>query len=142
MISIRRIEPSEWLKVSEITHKVVFEEVRPPELERIDYALLCEDENQKPLMYLTAKEFDSETVYWQYGGSFPETYGTSKAVDAYSSLLNWTEGKYKRVSQLVHNENVRYLKLSMHFGFRIIGMRVFNQEIFLEMIKLFKKEGD
>ena len=37
---VTRIEPDKWAKISETAHKVVFNEVRPSEMDRVSYALV------------------------------------------------------------------------------------------------------
>lgn len=127
----------EWAQISENCHAVVFKEKRPAEMDRIDYVLLVEEEDGVPSGYCTVRELDSESVYWQYGGAFPGTHGTIKSVGSYESLINWTKQHYKRISTLVENTNIRYLKLAMHYGFRVIGCRTFHGKIYLELLNEF-----
>lgn len=136
--TIKQLTPSEWAKLSEKAHLVVFNEIRPSEMNRIDYALLS-DVDGVLSGYLTAREVDSETVYWQYGGAFPGTHSTVRAVECYGEFVRWSLEKYKYITTLVKNDNVRYLKMAMHFGFRIIGCRTFNGDILLELLN---KRGD
>ncbi len=102
-------------------------------MDRIDYAIVLKDENEL-LGYCTCKELDDESVYWQYGGAFPTAQNSSKAVEVYMVLVSWAHEKYKRITTLVENDNVRYLKLAMHAGFRIIGVRMFGGKILVELL--------
>lgn len=132
-LTIKQVTPHEWAEMGELAHRVVFNEVRPAEMNRIDYALIAEIDGQLS-GYLTAREFDQETVYWQYGGAFPGTHSSSKAVETYGAFVDWTLERYKFITTLVKNDNVRYLKLAMHFGFRIIGCRNFEGDVLLELL--------
>jgi RimJ/RimL family protein N-acetyltransferase len=132
--AIKKLTPDEWAELSEAAHHVVFEEKRSWDMDRIDYALICE-EGGVPCGYLTARELDKESVYWQYGGAFPGTHSSSRAVAVYEALIDWTLERYQRITTLVENENVRYLKLALHAGFRIIGCRFFNGIILVELLR-------
>lgn len=132
-IQVEQLFPDEWRSISESAHLAMFDEKRSSSMDRIDYALVLKDE--KGLCgYCTCRELDDESVYWQYGGAFPGTHGTSKAVEVYMILVEWAHEKYKRITTLVENENVRYLKLAMHAGFRIIGCRNFGGKILVELL--------
>lgn len=132
-MEIKTLTPGEWAVICSDAHLTVFNEIRDPLMDRIDYALVIEEEGT-PLGYLTAREFDSETVYWQFGGAFPTSVSSAKAVECYRHMVEWALHRYKRIVTYVENENVKYLKLAMHFGFRIIGCRIFNKEILVELM--------
>ena len=86
MIEIIKIEPSHWVKLfSEDAHMAVFGENKPATLDRIDFTLLALD-NDKPIGYMTCREFDSESVYWQYGGVVDEKKGTVYAMKTYGGV--------------------------------------------------------
>lgn len=134
-IFVMRFDAESWNRDwAEAAHKVVFEEKRPAEMNRIDFALLVINAKNEPGAYCTVREFDHESIYWQYGGAFPGTIGTIYTVQMYEALIEWCRQKYKRITTLVNNENISYLKLCMKFGFRIIGVRVFKGEIFVELL--------
>lgn len=133
---IKQIGKEEWVQICEAAHLAMFNMKRTGEMERIDYALLVE-ESGKLCGYLTARELDAESVYWQFGGAFPGTHSTTKVVEVYGRLIDWTEARYKRITTLVENTNVRYLKLAMHFGFRIIGCRTFKGTVLVELLNEF-----
>lgn len=122
----------EW---SEMAHKISFEEARPKEMDRIDFALLMINPlNERPGGYCTVRELDRDSVYLQYGGSFPETEKTISVAVLYSAMIDWLRERYQRVTTLVSNQNVGYLKLCMKYGFRIIGVRCFQNEVFVELL--------
>lgn len=137
-IEVLKIGPTEWAEISEKAHRVVFKEERPKEMDRIDYVLLMETPEGEPCGYCTVRELDSESVYWQYGGAFPTAHSSPRAVECYSKSIEWTRSRYKRISTLVENNNVRYLKLAMHYGFRVIGCRTFQGKIYLELLNEFE----
>jgi RimJ/RimL family protein N-acetyltransferase len=137
-LAVKQLSPDEWRALSEDAHLVMFGENRPASMDRIDYALIVEEEGV-PCGYLTAKELDAEGVYWQFGGAFPGTQGSGRSAQCYEKLLEWTFERYKRITTLVENANVRYLKFAMHFGFRIIGCRMFDGIVLVELLN--KREG-
>lgn len=131
-----KFDKDAWAKEwAELSHQIVFDEKRPSEMNRIDFALVVVNGlTNKPAGFCTVRELDSESVYWQYGGAFPETIGTIWVATCYQAFIDWCRGKYKRITTLVSNENIAYLKLCMKYGFRIIGVRVFKDEIFVELL--------
>ena len=129
-MTVIKLLPETWEKMAENAHLICFNERRPHTFNRIDYALLIVDDNQKPISYITVKEFDEETVYWQHGGGMPETTGFP-AWKAYNLAIGWTKERYKRIFTLIENVNTPMLKMAMKAGFRIIGTKVItNQNMF------------
>lgn len=120
---VEKLTPAEWKLLSEDAHKVAFGTVKPSELERIDYALVCVEGVQLQ-GYLTAKEMDAKTVYWQFGGAFPGTKGTTNAFLGYLSFVRWTKERYDRVQTRIENKNTAMLKMALKVGFEIVGVRV------------------
>ena len=136
-----QIDAKEWAdRWAENAHKICFDEMRPSHFNRIDYALIIVNGKNKPAGFCTVKELDHESVYWQYGGAFPDTQGTVWTFRCYEMLLDWTFNKYKRITTYVHNENIVYLKMIMKFGFRIIGVRFFAGKIYVELLNERKGE--
>lgn len=139
-LEILKFSPLEWELFSENAHLAVFNEKRKFEMERIDYALLIK-EGETLLGYLTAREFDADSVYWQYGGCFPTSLDSFKAVHCYEKFLEWTRAQhYKRITTLIENDNIRYMKLAMKFGFKVIGVRLFEGKVLVEFLNDLLKE--
>jgi hypothetical protein len=134
-----KLPAEEWEKMAEDAHVICFNEKRPSYINRIDYALLVVDKmTERPLSYITVKEFDDETVYWQHGGGFPGTIGIP-AYRAYNACLQYSENKYKRIFTLIQNTNVPMLKMAMKVGFRVIGVKTISKDIMLEHLIEFNK---
>jgi RimJ/RimL family protein N-acetyltransferase len=130
---IEKLSPREWAQLSEDAHKVVFGKMRPAEIDRIDYALLVKCDGEM-CGYMTVRELDNESAYWQFGGAFPGTRDSAKSVYAYREFVKFAEIQYKRVTTLVENSNIAYLKLAMASGFRIIGTRFFKGTLLVELL--------
>ena len=113
---IEKLKPEDWRYLAEDVHKVVFEERKPMSLDRIDYALLVVDE--KPQAYVTVREIDSESAYFQYGGAFPETKGTAASYECWKTVLGWAQEHYKRINFLVENDNKPMLRMAMSADFK------------------------
>lgn len=129
--AVARYTADEWMEYSDSAHRLVFKESRNPELDRISFALLAH--NQKsPVGYVTCREIDADSLYWQYGGAMDEFKGFN-AVRAFKLFFDYCKERYKRITTLVKNDNVQYLHLLMKMGFRAIGIRCFANEIYLEM---------
>lgn len=133
MIHVTRIDKQTWTELySENAHLIAFDKHKPASGERIDFALLA-GTRDTALGYVTARELDSDYLYWQYGGAFPGTKGTHMSWKAYAAFATWcrTFG-YKRITTLIENQNTVMLKMAMMVGFRIIGCRTVGGKIYLE----------
>ena len=122
-----------WNEYAEMAHLIVFNENRPAELNRIDFAMIT-DIDATPQCYMTCRELDSESVYMQYGGAFPSCKGTTKSFTSYEMFVTELAQKYKRATTLISNQNIPMLKFAMKIGLRVIGIRIFKNEVFLELM--------
>lgn len=129
-----RLEKEQWQVLSEDAHHSVFGKKKPVAMERVDFALLCVDEENVPAAYVTCRENDSETVYWQFGGAFPGTINTIKSFRAMEQFLSYCSERYKRVVCLVENTNRAMLKFALRTGFRIQGVRYHDGGVLLEHV--------
>jgi hypothetical protein len=123
--------PKEWKNLSEKAHLIAFSETKPSEWDRIDFALLVR-RGEQAMGYVTCREHDHETLYWQYGGAFPGTKESSLTFAGYKAFVSWSQKKYKRITTLIENNNVVMLKMAMKVGFRIVGVRLFRGHVLLE----------
>lgn len=137
-IEIERIEKDDWKKLSEKAHLIVFAENKPAEMDRLDYALVAKM-GTNLLGYVTCRETDANSIYWQFGGAFPGTKSSSLSFACYLRLVWWTKQHYARVTTLIENTNVVYLKMALKIGFRVIGIKNFNGRIYLEHTMEFNK---
>lgn len=138
-MTVKKVTKEDWAELSEKAHLIVFNQNSKPEMERIDYALMVESNSGIPLQYATCRELDGESVYVQYGGSFPGTKGSTRSLRCAEKLLEWAEfAGYRRVSFFVENTNEAMLKLAMRLGFLIVGVRNFKNKILLEHFKEFQ----
>lgn len=132
MFELVQIGASEWKRNwSQDAHLVGFGEIRNPENERIDFALVALNE-ELPMGYITCRELDEQTLYWKFGASFPETKGTIKTLQICEGAAKWSLARYNRVQVFIENENVAMLKLALRVGFRITGIRNFDSKILVE----------
>jgi hypothetical protein len=137
-MKVVKIASEKWAELSEKAHLIVFNEIKKPEMERIDFALLVESSGGMPLQYATCRELDSESLYFQYGGSFPGTKGSPQSLRCMEKLLEWAEfAGFRRIAFLVENTNQAMLKLAMRCDFLITGMRNHKGIILLEHVKEF-----
>lgn len=121
----------QWTNYAADAHLVVFNEVRPVEMNRIDFAIMTVNEGI-PQTFMTARELDSETVYMQYGGSFPSAKGTVTSFTSYSLIVDYLLSKYKRITTLIENTNFPMMKFANKKGLLVVGIRYFKGQIFLE----------
>lgn len=118
---------------SEAAHQIAFNKNKPASWDRIDFAVLLVDpETDLPAAYITCREMDHETVYWQFGGVLPGTIKTPKSMICFETFIEWAKNVYKRITFLVENDNYPMLNIAMKKHFRIVGIRNFKQTILLE----------
>lgn len=138
-IEVDCLPAKEWSHLSEKAHLIAFSESKPAEWDRIDFALVVR-RGQEPMGYLTCREHDAHTIYWQFGGAFPGTRESSLTFSGYKAFVAWCEKRYKRVTTLIENDNVVMLKMAMKVGFRIMGIRNYRGHILLEHLLEFKTD--
>lgn len=135
MIEVQQIPASKWVDTfSENSHAAVFGERLDPTLQRIDFALIAGN-GRELITYATCKELDSESLYFQYGGSYPKYRGSPMVSQAFGDMIKWVEERYKRLSFLVENDNKRMLRLAAKHDFKICGIRHFKGKVLLEHAK-------
>lgn len=137
MIEIDQLTKKQWAEHSEQAHAICFKAHKPKEWDRIDFALVVRDD-QKLMGYVTCREIDAETLYWQFGGAFPGTVKTSLSWKGYQAFVEYCKSRYKRVTTLIENTNCVMLKMAMKVGFRIVGIRTFKGDVLLEHLLEFE----
>lgn len=134
--SINKLTPEEWASFSQTVHRVVFKEIISENFLRFDFALIVEDMEHKSCSYVLCRDYGNDTVYMQYGGSFPNTVGVeNKSLETFDAIQSYIFSKFQRVTFLVDNSNFPMLKFAMKAGFKIIGIRNYGNKIFLEHFK-------
>lgn len=131
--AVLKLTPEEWKDIAKISHLVMFNETRDPEMNRVDFTLLY-TKNNYPAAYLTFMELDSETAYWGHGGVFPNIAKTFEVLKVYNTAIEYSKQKYKRVFTYIKNDNRSMLKMALHVGFKIIGIKFFKNEVYLQHI--------
>lgn len=135
---VEKISKEQWTGLSEYAHRICFNEVMNASDDRIDYALLViDDKTEDTICYVTVREHDHESVYWQYGGSFDK--GSFKSFHGYMAMVKWTLERYTRISTYIENKNTVMLKFAMAVGYLITGVRTYKGSVLLE--HLLEKES-
>lgn len=129
---VEQIGRPEWSKISQSALFVSFGEVFHPDFNRIDYALVCCDDDNI-YSYATVIEMNSESVYMQHGGAMPNIQGTIAVKRCYSAILEWLKLRYKLISTRIKNTNLAMLKLAMSEGLLIVGCDFQKEGIFLNL---------
>lgn len=139
MIEIEKITAKEWIELySELAHSAVFKERKPKHFDRIDFALLAK-KAATIMGYVTCREHDHETLYWQFGGAFADAKASINVLPCYLQMIEACRKDYKRVYTLIENTNFAMLRLAMRAGFRIMGVRAYQNSILLEHLLEFEK---
>lgn len=132
MLEIHQILPIEWARTSREVHAQVHGKDKPATWDRIDYALLI-TKGPEAVAYVTVRELDHESVYWQFGGGFPWAQKSTLMVKSFRLFVQWQLARSKRIGMLVENGNVPMLKLGLAEGFRILGTRLYRTTLLVEM---------
>lgn len=124
MLSISKLSRSEWSGLSENVHKYSFGVERPPDMDRIDYALVVRKDEEELCGYATIIELDAESAYMQHGGNFEASRGSTLTLKTYLSIIEFLSRNYKNVSTRIFNQNRAMIKLALTAGFLICGVDV------------------
>lgn len=134
VFSVKLFSRDEWLEKMDKCYLSSFGGLRPKYLEKCDFALVVE-RDAHPCGFVTCKEMDSETVYWQWGGAFEAIKKTTSVIESYLELIfRIKEMGFKRITTRIENTNIAMLKLAMRCGFLIVGTWCFRNEILLELV--------
>lgn len=139
-MTVKEIGPVLWKSFSEDAHMGVFGEERTKEMDRIDFALLAVSENNELVGYMTCRELDARTVYWQYGGAFDEHRETEKTWEMMQAFVRYHKDRYDRCTCYIENKNHKALRTAVKLGFFITGIKTFKNKIYLEHLLEFQGE--
>lgn len=131
MISIIHFKKDEWTRFAEDAHKACFDKIFPAKSMRFDFALLVA-KGDLAMGYVTCREIAEDTVYIQWGGAFPGTRHSVNTWPGYLAIHAWLGQKYKKCVTHIENDNCVMLKMAMKRGYRICGLRHFENQILLE----------
>lgn len=132
---VHKISKQDWGALSENAHLLAFEKSKPVAFDRIDYALLCVAEDDKPIGYITVRELDHESVYWQFGGGFPWAQKSALVARAYDKCLDLQFTMSKRITTKIENTNYPMLRLALSRGWVICGCGHYNGTTLVDLIK-------
>lgn len=136
---VHKVSPEDWKPLSELAHSAVFKEHKPSDWDRIDFVLTVEEDDGKPRGYVTCRELDAKTLYWQFGGAFPDTQNSIAAFRGYQNFARWSKDRYDRVCTYIENTNSPMLKMAAKIGFVIVGVRNFKGSVLLEHLLEFSE---
>lgn len=134
-----KIPAEEWKVLDELSHTICFGEKRPSDLNRHHF-VMAGFLGKELMGYTTCIEMDSETVYLQHGGAFPNYEKSLYVLQSYKALLDSLRPTYKRAWTRVKNTNLVMLKLALKMGFLITGTYQFKGDTLVELELEFKNE--
>ena len=138
-MKVIKIGKDEWGTVSRDAHLLTFGEDRG-DLDTIDFSLLALDDERKAAGYVTCKEWDKVTLYWQYGGVMPRYKKTFSTFGIYKDLINWCKKDYFRITTKIENNNKAKLRMANMAGFLIQGTYNHHGKILVDHCLEFKGE--
>ena len=133
-LSLLKLTPSEWSASAANAHIAAFDEKPPVGFDNIDAALLIVNTIiDKPIVYITVKDLGNGEIYLKHGGAFDLAKNSTWVFSAYRLAIAHLSESYNKLSTLVHNTNVRYLKMALSVGFKVTGMKVIEGNLLLEL---------
>ncbi len=135
-IGLEIIPAEDWKNdFSEAMHRLVFNEIKPGDWDRIDFSMLFIDREQNtPIGYATVYELDKNNAYMQFGGALEKYRGKMCVYRCYQLGIQYLREKYKTVSTRIENKNKAMLKFAMREGFLIVGIYHVNGFTMLEHV--------
>lgn len=133
-LSLLKLTPEEWRMSARDAHVAAFDEMPPEGYDNIDAALLVINTIvDKPIVYITVKDLGGGEVYLKHGGAFDLAKNSTWAFSAYRLAIAHLSESYNKMSTLVHNTNIKYLKMALSVGFKVTGMKVVEGNTLLEL---------
>jgi hypothetical protein len=132
-MEVRAFSKDEWRKVSKEIHRYAFNEIIDDDLETISLALMAM-KDETPQAYCTLIDMDKYTCYMQHGGALPAAKGTINVAKGYVKMVEWVKNKYPRITTRIRNDNVSMIKLALGVGFKIVGVEVYEDGVFLSLV--------
>ena len=134
-IGVKILDQDNWKQIAEGLHSIVFDKKRDHKIDRADGCFLIYDKNTNcSVGYVSYFETDAKSIYWQWGGLFPEFRGTNIAYKAINICLEVADKIYDTINMMVHRDNIKMLKIAFSVGFRINGVRCFrDDDIYCEL---------
>jgi hypothetical protein len=127
------IDCEAWDELSDMAQISTFEERRPAYMNKIDYALGVRTDNDI-ISWVTVRELDHESVYWQYGGCLPKHRNTLNSFKSYKMMKDFCfKNGIKYISTLVESDNIVMLKMAFKIGFRIIGTKSLDNTTYVDL---------
>lgn len=136
MVFIKQVSKEVWEKdFEEITHKVVFDEDLPDDIQDYDFVLVSEDDEKEIVGYVTVQELTKDMCFIVYGGSFPKYRATKKAYISFSGYVDFLHSMYKTVGFVTAHDNFPMIKFGAKKEFKICDMYKKDNKILLEHYK-------
>lgn len=122
-MTLKRLTLDEFNTIAETAHLIAFHEARANTMNRYDFAILVEDEDQHdmPLGYMACLEIDAETVWILHGGAFPVAKNKPAATKGFHLMVKYLRENYKGARLDTTPENLAMIKLAYSAGFVICG---------------------
>lgn len=133
MMTVDRLTPSEWKEIAALAHSAVFSKnLDPRNAELLSHALLLKEGDQI-VAYLTAQQFDLESIYWKHGGALPPAKGRYSVRKGYLQLIeSERQTGFKRIITYIENKNTPMMRLSADAGFLVTGVKTFEGHVLVE----------
>ena len=130
-LTFLNITKKEWDEYKDGYYRALFGTQRG-DLDSIDYCSLVIFRDHIA-GYVTVKELDKKTAYWQLGGVLPKFQNTVFSVKGYKDLIGWFSERYKYIRTRIVNTNTKMLRMALKAGFLIIGTVMFHNKVYVEL---------
>ena len=122
-IGVEKVTAEDFAKIAKDAHLACFNEDRPADFNRFDYALVCHRDHENLTAYATILEHDANSAYMQHGGTFSDN--GMLTVKSYLLMIEWLKRNYGAITTRIFNDNIPMLKLALTAGLQIHGIEYY-----------------
>jgi len=126
-VGVEKLSANKFAEIARNAHLSCFNEDRPDEFNRYDYALVCHRDHEALTAYATILEHDADSAYMQHGGTFSDN--GMLTVKSYLLMIAWLKAHYPVITTRIFNDNIPMLKLALTAGLRIHGIEYYKESV-------------
>jgi hypothetical protein len=133
-LTLKILTPSEWAEIAEVARLKSFGDFRPASFDRIDFAMLLLDDQNRPVGYANGSALTADTWHMKYVAAFHRDVGIHVMGDFDPIVHGHLRALgFRRVLTHISPENLPALRFTMKLGYRICGYANFANEPLVEL---------
>ena len=132
MIEVKKVGIEDISNLYPALYKQIFQKEDANQCPSFVYVVF---ENGEYIGFLSGYLHNLNTFYIQYAGTIEEQRGY-KTISAFKEVLKRINTEYQNVIFLIKNDNITAIKIALHEGFKIYGIRQDTEKnLYVEFIK-------